>query len=156
VGFKFKGAGWLVYLGLLQLQSFLSMNAEKHSKAFSDQIMHVAYGVASDHDGHNRFYDEYLAIMDMAVEFYLFTVTRIVNHREIARNKFGVAGQRLDIGANASVVVMTVEGENDDISAPSQCVAALGLLTGLKEATKAQHLEPCAGSTALSQAKAGG
>jgi poly(3-hydroxybutyrate) depolymerase len=41
--------------------------------------------------------------------------------------------------------VMTVEGANDDISAPGQCVAALKLLTGLPEGKKAQHLEEGAG-----------
>jgi poly(3-hydroxybutyrate) depolymerase len=40
---------------------------------------------------------------------------------------------------------MTVEGENDDISAPGQCVAALDMLTGLPDSKKAQHLEPGAG-----------
>ena len=145
VGFKYKGAGRQVYPGLLQLQSFMSMNAERHSKAFSEQILRVARGEASDHDAHNRFYDEYLAVMDMTAEFYLSTVDRIFKKREIARNEFVVAGKKVDIGAITSVAVKTVEGSNDDISAPGQCVAALKLLTGLPEAKKASHLEPGAG-----------
>jgi poly(3-hydroxybutyrate) depolymerase len=145
VGFSYKGAGRSVYPGLLQLQSFMSMNAERHSKAFSEQILRVARGEASDHDAHNRFYDEYLAVMDMTAEFYLSTVERIFKEREIARNEFVVAGKKVDIGAITSVAVMTVEGANDDISAPGQCVAALDLLTGLPAAKKAQHLEPGAG-----------
>ena len=145
VGFKYKGAGRMVYPGLLQLQSFMSMNRERHSKAFSEQIMRVANGEASDHDAHNRFYDEYLAVMDMTAEFYLSTVERIFKNREIARNEFVVGGKRVDIGAITQVAVMTVEGGEDDISAPGQCVAALGMLTGLDEAKKTQHLEPGAG-----------
>ena len=145
VGFKHKGAGRMVYPGLLQLQSFMSMNAERHSKAFSEQILRVARGEASDHDAHNRFYDEYLAVMDMTAEFYLSTVERIFKNREIADNVFEVAGKRVDIGAITDVAVITVEGANDDISAPGQCVAALDLLTGLPDNKKAQHLEPGAG-----------
>lgn len=145
VGFKYKGAGRLVYPGLMQLQSFMSMNAERHSKAFAEQIMRVARGEASDHDAHNRFYDEYLAVMDMTAEFYLSTVERIFKNREIATNEFTVAGKRVDIGAITQVAVKTVEGANDDISAPGQCVAALKLLTGLPEEKKASHLEPGAG-----------
>ena len=145
VGFKYKGVGRLVYPGLLQLQSFMSMNAERHSKAFSEQIMRVARGEASDHDAHNRFYDEYLAVMDMTAEFYLSTVERVFKNREIARNEFVVAGKKVDIGAITRVAVKTVEGEKDDISAPGQCVAALRLCTGLPEHLKAQHLEPEAG-----------
>lgn len=145
VGFKYKGAGRLVYPGLLQLQSFMSMNAERHSKAFAEQIMRVARGEASDHDAHNRFYDEYLAVMDMTAEFYLSTVERIFKNREIARNEFRVNGKKVDIGAISQIAVKTVEGANDDISAPGQCVAALKLLTGLPDDKKASHLEPGAG-----------
>jgi len=145
VGFQHKGAGRMVYPGLLQLQSFITMNAERHSKAFSDQIMRVARGEDGDHDAHNRFYDEYLAVMDMTAEFYLSTVERIFKNREIAKNEFVVAGKRVDIGAITRVAVKTVEGANDDISAPGQCVAALDLLTGLPDSKKASHLEPGAG-----------
>lgn len=145
VGFKHKGVGRMVYPGLLQLQSFMSMNAERHSKAFSEQVMRVARGEASDHDAHNRFYDEYLAVMDMTAEFYLSTVERIFKNGEIAKNQFVVAGKQVDIGAITKVAVMTVEGSEDDISAPGQCVAALDMLTGLPDSKKAQHLEPGAG-----------
>lgn len=145
VGFNYKGVGRMVYPGLLQLASFMSMNADRHSKAFQDQISRVMRGDASDHDAHNRFYDEYLAVMDMTAEFYLSTVERIFKNREIARNVFTVAGKPVDIGKITRVAVKTVEGANDDISAPGQCVAALGLCTGLPDSMKASHVEPGAG-----------
>jgi poly(3-hydroxybutyrate) depolymerase len=145
VGFKYKGVGRLVYPGLLQLASFMSMNAERHSRAFTEQIFRVANGEAGDHDKHNRFYDEYLAVMDMTAEFYLSTVERVFKGREIAANRFEVGGKRVDIGAITDVAVMTVEGTQDDISAPGQCVAALDMLTGLPARKKARHLEEGAG-----------
>ncbi|MBF9044643.1 polyhydroxyalkanoate depolymerase [Rhodobacterales bacterium HKCCE4037] len=145
VGFKYPGAGRLVYPGLQQLSSFMAMNAEKHAKAFTDQILRVSKGEASDHDKHNTFYDEYLAVMDMTAEFYLSTVERIFKNRDIARNVFEVDGKPVDIGKITTVAVKTVEGGKDDISAPGQCVAALNLLTGLPEDKKASYLEPKAG-----------
>jgi len=145
VGFKYKGVGRMVYPGLLQLASFMSMNGDRHSKAFSDQIQRVMRGEASDHDAHNRFYDEYLAVMDMTAEFYLSTVERVFKNREIARNEFVVAGHKVDIGKITDVAVKTVEGSNDDISAPGQCIAALDLCTGLPDSKKASHVEPRAG-----------
>ncbi|KIC50741.1 polyhydroxyalkanoate depolymerase [Tateyamaria sp. ANG-S1] len=145
VGFKYPGVGRMVYPGLLQLASFMSMNAEKHSKAFTDQIGRAARGEASDHDKHNRFYDEYLAVMDMTAEFYLSTVERIFKRGEIAKNIFTVNGKQVDIGKITTVAVKTVEGANDDISAPGQCVAALDLCTGLPNEKKASHVEPGAG-----------
>ncbi|WP_353472926.1 polyhydroxyalkanoate depolymerase [Salipiger sp. H15] len=145
VGYKYAGVGRPVYPGLLQLASFMSMNAERHSKAFSEQILRVCRGEASDYDAHNRFYDEYLAVMDMTAEFYLSTVERIFKNGEIASNSFVVNGHKVDIGKITDVAVMTVEGANDDISAPGQCVAALDLCTGLPDGKKLQHLEPGAG-----------
>jgi poly(3-hydroxybutyrate) depolymerase len=145
VGFKYAGAGRVVYPGLQQLSSFMAMNAEKHATAFANQILRVAKGAASDHDKHNKFYDEYLAVMDMTAEFYLSTVERIFKNREIARNEFVVAGKKVDIGKITTVAVKTVEGGKDDISAPGQCVAALDLCTGLPDDKKASYLEPDAG-----------
>jgi poly(3-hydroxybutyrate) depolymerase len=145
VGFQHAGVGRKVYPGLLQLMSFMAMNSDTHSKAFTDQIIRTAQGEARDNDKHNRFYDEYLAVMDMTAEFYLSTVHRIFKQREVARNDFYVQGIHADISKITSVPVIVVEGENDDISAPGQCLAALDLLTGLPQSLKASHLEPGAG-----------
>ncbi|MBL9058705.1 MAG: polyhydroxyalkanoate depolymerase, partial [Mangrovicoccus sp.] len=145
VGFNHVGAGRLVYPGLLQLASFIAMNADRHGEAFFNQIIRVAKGEASEHDHHNRFYDEYLAVMDMTAEFYLSTVERIFKGREIAENRFVVNGHQIDIGKITDVAVKVVEGEKDDISGPGQCLAALDLLTGLPASKKAAHLEPGAG-----------
>ena len=145
VGFKYRGVGRLVYPGLLQLASFISMNAERHASAFADKISNEAKGDARERDKHNRFYDEYLAVMDMTAEFYLSTVERIFKDREIARNAFIVDGHKVDFSKITRVAVKVVEGSKDDISAPGQCLAALDLLTGLDDARKAQHLEDGAG-----------
>lgn len=145
VGSKYAGAGRAVYPGMLQLYSFMSMNSQRHSQAFTDQIWRVAQGEASDHDAHNRFYDEYLATMDLPAEFYLSTVKRIFKNREIGRNCFTIGGKPVDLGAITNVAVHVVEGEKDDISAPGQCRAALKLLRNLPDDKKAAHLEPEAG-----------
>ena len=145
VGFKYAGVGRKVYPGLLQLASFIAMNEKTHRDAFSEQISRVARKMAQEHDKHNKFYDEYLSVMDMPAEFYLSTVERIFKERDIARNDFTVAGKKVDIGKITTVAVITVEGSNDDISAPGQCIAALSLLTGLPDDKKASHLEDGAG-----------
>ena len=145
VGVKYAGVGRQVYPGLLQLTSFLSMNAGRHASAFVDQILRVTKGEASDHDKHNKFYDEYLAVMDMPAEFYLSTVERIFQNREIANNNFSINGKKIDFSKITDVNVMTVEGGKDDISAPGQCYAALALCTGLKDNKKSSYVETDAG-----------
>ena len=145
VGFKYNGVGRKVYPGLLQLSSFMSMNAERHGTAFKEHIMAVSKDDVSAQAKHNKFYDEYLAVMDMTAEFYLSTVERIFKGREIAKNQFTVNGKKVDIGKITSVAVKSVEGSEDDISAPGQCIAALDLCTGLPDDKKASHVEPGAG-----------
>ena len=145
VGFKYAGAGRMVYPGLAQLSSFIAMNADTHARAFIDKIFAEARGTGSEGDKHYKFYDEYLAVMDMTAEFYLSTVGRIFKGLEIAQNKFTVNGRKVDISKITDVAVMTIEGANDDISAPGQCIAALNLCSGVPDAKKAHHLEPDAG-----------
>ncbi len=145
VGVNHAGAGRLVYPGTLQLASFISMNLATHSKAFSQQIIRAAKRQAREHDRHNRFYDEYLAVMDLTAEFYLSTVERLFKKLELAQNRFTLGGHRIDLGRINRTAVKTVEGGKDDISAPGQCSAALKLLTGLPDSLKASHIEPEAG-----------
>ena len=145
VGFKYAGVGRSVYPGLLQLSSFISMNVDTHKDAFANQIQRVAKGEAHEHDKHNKFYDEYLAVMDMPAEFYLSTVERIFQRHEIANNEFVVNGVKVDMGKITKTAIITVEGTKDDITAPGQCIAALGLCTGLSDDKKASHVEEGAG-----------
>jgi poly(3-hydroxybutyrate) depolymerase len=129
----------------MQLASFISMNPEKHSKAFANQIGAVARGDVFDADRHNKFYDEYLAVMDMPAEFYLSTVERVFKTRQVARNVFSVDGKVVDITKITKTAVKVVEGGRDDISAPGQCLAALGLLPNLPDDMKETFLAPNAG-----------
>ncbi len=154
VGSGYSGVGRLVFPGIIQLCSFMSMNANTHSQAFMNQILRTARGEATDHDRYNDFYDEYLAVMDMTAEFYLSTVQRIFKNREIARNCFTVKGRKVDLAKITRTAVKTVEGENDNISAPGQCSVALQLLTGLPEEKKASHIEPDAGHYGIFSGKA--
>tara|TARA_A200000113_G_scaffold162337_1_gene146906 strand:- start:172 stop:1395 length:1224 start_codon:yes stop_codon:yes gene_type:complete len=154
VGLNYKGVGREVYPGSIQLASFIAMNQETHNKAFLDQIEREASGDAFEHDRHNKFYDEYLAVMDMTAEFYLSTVERIFKKREIAKNEFELDGEKLDFDAIKSIPTFVVEGENDDISAPGQCKAALGLLSKLPKNMKKFHLQKKAGHYGIFSGKA--
>ncbi len=154
VGANYKGVGRAVYPGTVQLTSFMAMNWDSHTQAFTDQIKRTAAGEASDYDRHNTFYDEYLAVMDMPAEFYLSTVERIFKDRDIATNSFTIDGAPVDIGKISTVPVLIVEGGNDDISAPGQCLAALALMPDLPDTKKSHHLEPDAGHYGIFSGKA--
>jgi len=145
VGFAFPGVGRKVYPGSTQLASFMAMNPKTHAKAFTDQIGAVARGEAADLDRHNKFYDEYLAVMDMPAEFYLSTVERVFKNRDVARNAFTVDGKKIDISKITKTAVKIVEGGRDDISAPGQCLAALDLMPNLPDSMKEHFVAEKAG-----------
>ncbi len=154
VGLNYKGVGREVYPGAIQLASFMAMNQETHSKAFANQIEKEAAGHASEYDRHNKFYDEYLAVMDMTAEFYLSTVDRIFKKREIAKNEFSIDGKTVDLKKITSIPTFVIEGTNDDISAPGQCSAALNILNKLSKNMKFSHLQDGAGHYGIFSGKA--
>ena len=154
VGVNYKGVGRMVYPGIIQILSFLSMNPQTHQKAFHDQILREINGEASELDRHNTFYDEYLAVMDMTAEFYLSTVDRIFKNREIALNKFSIDNKKIDIENIQNTAVFIIEGANDDISAPGQCLAAVKLLKKLPKNKKISHLQKNAGHYGIFSGKA--
>jgi poly(3-hydroxybutyrate) depolymerase len=154
VGVNYKGVGRMVYPGIIQIMSFLSMNLTSHQKAFNEQIINEINGEASEFDRHNTFYDEYLAVMDMTAEFYLSTVDRIFKKREIAQNQFTLDGYILDLNNIKNVPTFVIEGKNDDISAPGQCLAALHILKNLPEKLKFNYLHHNAGHYGIFSGKA--
>ena len=154
VGVNYKGVGRMVYPGIVQILSFLSMNLSTHQKAFSDQIIKEINGEACKSDRHNKFYDEYLAVMDMTAEFYLSTVDRIFKKREIPNNKFTIDQKHVDMKQIKDVPVFVIEGKNDDISAPGQCLAAIDILTNLPKKLKFSYLHHKAGHYGIFSGKA--
>jgi hypothetical protein len=70
-----------VYPGFLQLNGFVSMNLDKHIEAHKQLFLNLVKGDGDSAGKHKEFYDEYLAVMDLAAEFYLQTVdTVFVRH----------------------------------------------------------------------------
>ncbi len=145
VGVNYKGVGRSVYPGFIQLASFLSMNINSHTQAFINQFFNEIGGLSSEKDRHNKFYDEYLAVMDMTAEFYLTTVDRIFKNREIAKNTFSLDNRLINLNNINDIPIFVIEGANDDISAPGQCLAVFNILSKLPKKYKFKYLHPKAG-----------
>ena len=154
VGVNYKGVGRSVYPGIIQLSSFISMNFKTHLNSFFDQVFKEIEGIASENDRHNKFYNEYLAVMDMTAEFYLTTVNRIFKKREIAKNIFSLENEVLDLNDIKDIPIFIIEGKNDDISAPGQCLAALEILKKIPDNLKFSYLHENAGHYGIFSGKA--
>jgi poly(3-hydroxybutyrate) depolymerase len=62
------GAFRRVYPGFIQLASFMSMNADRHVDAHFKLFQQVVTGDGGSADKHRRFYDEYLAVLDLPAD----------------------------------------------------------------------------------------
>lgn len=137
-----RGAGRRVYPGFLQLSAFLSMNPERHAGAQLRLAQHLTRGDDEGARRYRRFYDEYLAVMDVPAEYYLQTVARVFQRHELARGELRYRDVRpVRPAAIRDVALMTVEGEDDDITGVGQTFAAHALCTGVPPEKRCHHLQ---------------
>lgn len=137
----YPGAGREVYPGFLQLGGFISMNASRHFESHIKMFRHLVRGDGDSVEAHRRFYDEYLAVMDVPADYYLETVDQIFQRHLLPRGEMTWRGQPVRPEAIERTALMTVEGELDDISAPGQTLAAHDLCRNLPAAKRANHLQ---------------
>jgi poly(3-hydroxybutyrate) depolymerase len=134
-----------VYPGFVQLYSFLSMNHDRHVNAHYDYFKHLVAGDGDSADKHRSFYDEYLSVLDLTEEFYLQTIREVFQEFSLAEGKFMHRGRRVKPEAIVDIALLTVEGENDDISGIGQTQAAHDLCANLPASLKADYIQPGVG-----------
>jgi poly(3-hydroxybutyrate) depolymerase len=141
VPWRYAGAMRRVYPGFLQLSAFMSMNLDRHQRAFVELYEKLHAGDHGAASATIRFYDEYFAVNDLPAEFYLETVGRVFQDYELALGTLHVHGERIDPAAIRHTALLTVEGERDDICSIGQTVAAHDLCTGIRPYMKRHHVQ---------------
>jgi poly(3-hydroxybutyrate) depolymerase len=94
---------------------------------------------------HKDFYDEYLAVMDLAAEYYLQTVDTVFVRHALPLGEMTHRGRPVDLTKIKRVGLLTVEGEHDDISGVGQTEAALALCANIPADRKMHWLQPGVG-----------
>jgi poly(3-hydroxybutyrate) depolymerase len=134
-----------VYPGFLQLNGFMSMNLDRHLEAHKDLFLHLVQGDGDSAQKHREFYDEYLAVMDLAAEFYLQTVDTVFVRHALPKGVMKHRGAPVDPARIHRVALMTVEGEHDDISGVGQTEAAHELCVNIPADRRTHYLQPAVG-----------
>ncbi|WP_157014224.1 polyhydroxyalkanoate depolymerase [Mesorhizobium xinjiangense] len=134
-----------VYPGFLQLSGFMSMNLDRHIIAHKDFFMHLVKNDGDSAEKHRDFYDEYLAVMDLTAEFYLQTVDTVFIRHALPKGEMQHRGEPVDLTAIRNVALMTVEGENDDISGLGQTRAAHDLCVNIPADSRVHYMQPAVG-----------
>jgi polyhydroxyalkanoate depolymerase len=141
VPLRYPGAYRPVYPGFVQLAAFMSMNLERHMKAHRELYDHLAKGEHEKAQVTKAFYDEYFAVLDLTAEFYLETVRLVFQECALPTGKLEWQGARVEPRAIKRTMLLTVEGERDDICAVGQTAAAHDLCSGLRPYLKRHHMQ---------------
>jgi polyhydroxyalkanoate depolymerase len=141
VPLRYPGAFRRVYPGFVQLAAFMSMNVERHLKAHRELYDHLAKGEHEKAQVTKAFYDEYFAVLDLTAEFYLETVRLVFQDYALPTGKLEWQGGRVEPRAIKRTMLLTVEGERDDICAVGQTAAAHELCSGLRPYLKRHHMQ---------------
>ena len=145
VPFPHPGFMRQVYPGFLQLSGFMSMNLDRHIIAHQEFFAHLVKGDGDSAEKHRDFYDEYLAVMDLDAKFYLQTVETVFVRHALPKGEMTHRGTPVDCSEIRHTALMTVEGENDDISGIGQTRAAHKLCTSLSDDMRVHYMQPKVG-----------
>jgi len=138
---RYAGALRRVYPGFVQLAAFMSMNIERHLKAHRELHGHLVNGQHEKAHATKAFYDEYFAVLDLTAEFYLETVRLIFQQHALATGELKWRGERVEPRAIRRSMLLTVEGERDDICSVGQTAAAHDLCSGLRPYLRRHHMQ---------------
>lgn len=145
VPLRFDGRGRKVYPGFMQLTAFMSMNLARHLDQQVKLYELLVDGEEQEADRIREFYDEYLAVLDLAAEFYLETVDIVFQRALLARGELTYRGRPVRPENIHKTALLTVEGERDDICAVGQTAAAHELCASLRPHLKRHYLQPGVG-----------
>lgn len=137
----YPGADRRVYPGFLQVGAFIAMNPDRHLSAHMEMFRHLIEGDDDSAEAKQRFYDEYLSVMDVPAEYYLDTIRRVFKEAELPNGTMKWRGIAVRPEAISKTALLTVEGELDDISAPGQTLAAHDMTPNIPDERRFNHLQ---------------
>src|SRR5262249_35133540 len=134
-----------VYPGFLQLNGFVSMNLDRHIEAHKQLFLELVRGDGDSAQKHKEFYDEYLAVMDLAAEYYLQTVDTVFVRHALPLGQMMHRDRPVNPADIRGAGLLTIEGEHDDISGVGQTEAAHRLCVNIPAERQAHWLQPGVG-----------
>jgi poly(3-hydroxybutyrate) depolymerase len=130
-----------VYPGFIQLSGFMSMHPGRHIGEHMKLFYELMVGDDTDAEAMKKFYDEYLAVLDMPAEFYLQTIRVVFKEQLLARGKLVSRGRKVNLSAISKCALLSIEGEFDDIAGIGQTKAALDLCKNITDAHKEYYMQ---------------
>ncbi|MEH6579933.1 MAG: polyhydroxyalkanoate depolymerase [Amphritea sp.] len=137
----YKGAGRKVYPGATQIGAFLSMNVKDHVKKHIQFFVDVFKDKGPEAEKHRQFYDEYMATLDGAGEFFIETLERVFFEFHLPEGKMMYKGKLVDCTKITDIALFTIEGEDDDMCLIGNTEAAHTICSNLPDELRQRHLQ---------------
>ncbi len=143
----YPGAYRRVYPGFVQLSGFMSMNLDRHVGSHMTFYKHLVQGDGDGAEAHRKFYNEYLAVMDITSDFYLQTVDVVFQRHLLPKGLMKWRDPLTEILHDVQpqkiehTAILSIEGELDDISARGQTTAAHDLAFNLPQKKQYHHFQ---------------
>ncbi len=143
----FPNAGMMrrVYPGFVQLTGFMTMNLDRHREAHVDLFSNLVKGDCDSVEQHKKFYDEYLAVMDLSAEFYLQTVEEAFKNHTLPDGRMRHDNKPVNCAKISKTALMTIEGEHDDVCGLGQTEAAHDLTPNIPDDEHYHYVQPGVG-----------
>jgi poly(3-hydroxybutyrate) depolymerase len=145
VPLPYPGFGRAVYPGFLQLSGFMAMNIDRHVHAHVEMFSNLVAGDGDSAEKHREFYDEYMSVADLTADYYMQTVETVFVKHSLPKGEMRHRDNLIDLSSIHRCALLTVEGENDDISGVGQTFAAHALCSGLCDEYKRHYLQQSVG-----------
>ena len=149
VPFGYEGFMRRVYPGFLQLAGFMSMNLNRHIEEHMRLFSHLIEGDGDSVTAHKKFYNEYLAVMDIPAEFYLQTIDTVFKTHALPEGTMMSRDRKVDPAQIRATRLLAIEGGKDDISGIGQTKAAIKLCKNIPADGKQYHLQKDVGHYGL-------
>lgn len=141
VPMNYPGYGRKVYPGFLQLMAFISLNIPRHINSHLEMLQLLLDKDISGANHTMKFYDDYLAPMDMTAEFYLQTIEEVFKEFALAKGEFISRDRKVNLKDIKKCALLGIEGEFDNIAAVGQTKAALDLCVNIPKSMKEYYLQ---------------
>ncbi len=141
----YKGAGRRVCPGFVMLMTFMSMNPDKHFKSYLNFVEDKSEGNEEKVASHQKFYNEYLAVMDLPEEYLLDSVHHCFQEHTLPKGLYEWKGIKIDLSSITQTALLTIEGEHDDISGLGQTKAAHDLCFNIPQNLQHHYQNPDVG-----------
>ena len=132
----YAGAGRDVCPGFVLLSGFMGLNPGRHQEASMKLFQHLVQGDMEVVETHNRFYDEYRAVLDVPGHYFLDSIEHAFQKHSLPKGEMTWRGYPIQPHVIQKTGLMTVEGQLDDISCVGQTKAAHDLCRNLPKDRK--------------------